>query len=278
MAMGGFIPYSLGIVAEDSNPDSRYITIYPVEKYPAVDGDVNAVTALQTTNKNIDGGYTTTTAVKSYTIKAKWLAIGEPNRLYAPNVCKGESVQIYKFGDSDKYFWSATGAELDIRKNEKAFFLFSNTSNIEARPDDSFYFVAFNTIDKYVRIHTSTSDGEPYGYDIDINTKDGVLTIQDTNDNSIVLDSGASDLTVTTNETVNVVTKNENHTIEEKLNITLKKLAISNGSNELISVLVDLVDAMLQEQHIGNLGRPTTLEPSTISAYNSIKARLSSFK
>jgi hypothetical protein len=281
----GFIPYSLGMVAKDSVPGSKYVEVYPVELYPAVDGDINTVTSKQDTTANIESGYVTTSVDKTYTIKAKWLAIGESNRLTSPDVCMGETVQIYKFGDSDRYYWLPVYSELDLRKKESVIKLYSNTDNIEKRPDDSYYYTIVDTIKKFLRIHTSKSDGESFGYDIDINTAKSIITIEDTGGNSIVLDSGKAELNIITNKKINIKTetilveaKDITNKIANKLDIQLKHLSISNGSNELISVLSELVDKMMQEKHIGNLGIPTTLSPDSMSAYAGIKAKLDSFK
>ena len=42
------------------------------------------------------------------------------------------------------------------------------------------YYLEVSTHNKLVSFHTSTSDGEPYGYDIQINTKEGTFLITDT--------------------------------------------------------------------------------------------------
>ena len=64
----------------------------------------------------------------------------------------------------------------------------------------------------------------------------------------------------------------------ETVEVLLNTIKIQNQTAELIATLSDLVQANIDEQHIGNLGVPTALHPASSSAYSDIKAKIDSFK
>ncbi len=278
MAGSKFEFYSYGIVAKDLDEDSQYAHITPIEGYPNINGDIAAVNTKTITSTDMNGGIDTSTINKSYTIIAKWLPISNPNRITPPMLCKGETVGIYKFGDSDKYFWVNLYNEVMLRKQEKVIYAFSNKASIDDTSTDQAYTISVDTINKHISIHTSKNDGEYTAYDIEINTGEGKIIIEDDKDNLIMLDSKKDSLTINTNKEINFNTVDMTNVIENDLVIKLKKLTISNGTNELISVLSELVSAMLLEQHTGNLGQPTTLTNLSTTRYQAIKEKIDSFK
>lgn len=56
------------------------------------------------------------------------------------------------------------------------------------------YYLEISSHNKMIALHTSTANGEAVGFDIQINTKDGRLTIQDTVGQEFFLDSIARQL------------------------------------------------------------------------------------
>ena len=56
------------------------------------------------------------------------------------------------------------------------------------------------------------------------------------------------------------------------------KFSIKNDQGELIAILVDLVDAITKEKHIGNMGAPTQMDPVSLQTFMQLKQKLSSFK
>lgn len=182
--------YSYGIVAINKARSSDEIEVTPIEVTPMADGEItDAVVEEKAKGKDADGASFEASVNTSSTIKARWLPFGS-NRATSPDVRRGEKVAIYRFADADKYYWTSLEYDAKLRKLETAIYTFSNTQvESEDSTPETCYFFEVSTHDKVVKLHTSTSDGEPYGYDFVLNTKDGSFTITDTIDNRITLDS-----------------------------------------------------------------------------------------
>lgn len=183
--------YSLGIVAENKKLSSKEVEVTPIEEMPMLDGELAPV-ATDYNAKAVDslGSSYEATVEATTTIKAKWLALGGGNRITAPDVRRGEMVMLYKFGDTDKYFWMTQNEDLKLRKLETVIYAFSATTNEGAEMNgETFYFIEISTHKKLITLHTSKDNGEPFGYDIQLNTSDGKLVITDDVGNFILLDS-----------------------------------------------------------------------------------------
>ncbi len=55
---------------------------------------------------------------------------------------------------------------------------------------DNYYFLEVSTHRGLVHFHTTKANGEPYGYDVQINTKEGFIKIQDDKGQMFYFDSG----------------------------------------------------------------------------------------
>lgn len=183
--------YSLGIVAENKLLSSKDVEVTPVEEMPIMDGELAPV-AVDYKSKAVDklGSSYETIVETTTTIKAKWLPLGAGNRITAPDVRRGELVVLYKFGDTDQYFWTTQNEDLRLRKLETVIYAFSATSNESAEMNaQTFYFFEISTHKKIITLHTSKDNGEPFGYDIQLDTGNGKLVITDDVGNYILLDS-----------------------------------------------------------------------------------------
>ena len=186
------VPYSIGIVAANKPLTSMEIEVTPREDLTMANGEVtDNLSTANSKGKDADGASFETTTRSSTTLSARWLPLGS-NRKTAPDVRRGEKVMIWKFADADKYYWSSLEYNAKLRKLETVIFAISNTQDEDADADgDNTYFFEFSTHNKRVHLHTSVSDGEPFGYDFMFDTKNGSVTLKDTIDNLIHLDSAA---------------------------------------------------------------------------------------
>lgn len=183
---------SYGVVAANKPLSSMNIEVSPIEQLPMLDGEITDNLTSET-NKGIDadGASYEVNTKSSATVTARWLPFGS-NRKTAPDVRRGEKVCIWQYGDADKYYWSELEYNGKLRKKETVIFMISNTSVEEEEPTlDNTYFFLWSTHDKLLQLHTSTNDGEPYGYDFTINTKAGNFQFTDTIENTIFLDSAS---------------------------------------------------------------------------------------
>ncbi len=67
-------------------------------------------------------------------------------------------------------------------------------------------------------------------------------------------------------------------TLNNNLEIALTKWKITNGADEIVALLLELIQAIIDEMHIVNLGRPTVVHPASKAKYRDIKSRLQAFK
>lgn len=183
--------YSVGIVAQNKTLNSRVIQVTPTEETPFIDGEVTATqTTNTTTGTDASGATYTASANSSAAIQATWLQFGASNRITAPDVRRGEKVMIFQYADADKYYWTEMLHGQPLRRLETVIYSFS-ASRVEDDPVDATtqYFLEVSTHTKQITLHTCKADGEPFGYDIQLDTKVGKLLITDDTGNYIHLNS-----------------------------------------------------------------------------------------
>lgn len=172
--------FSIGILAENKDLGSKMIKVTPIEQLPMLDGEIKAnPTALVTSGQNSEG-----TAYQSKTISDNWIPAtwrGETNRRTAPNVRRGERVEIYQAANSGKYYWKSCGDDDHLRKLETVVYTYSGTPNEgeDSTANGNCYFMEISTHEKLVTFQTSQKNGEPYLYTIQINAAEGIVTVTD---------------------------------------------------------------------------------------------------
>lgn len=265
--------WSLGVAVADKTTDTWEIEVYPIEILPNAEGTLTEAEKLNVTIKDMQGKSVSVSIDKSYTITAEWLPFGHHNRATAPDICRGETVILFRYGGEDKFYWMTMYGEFDLRKKESVMYFFSNKQGVvseEELPQQGYYLLA-DTINKKMELHTADNDGEAAQFDLTVDTAAGTITFKDAVDNSVTFDSANNTYTINFQKEVNI-----NST--DKMNLNFKGIAISNGSDELITVLEELLDAIIGEKHLGNLGAPTQLDPGSIAKYNQIKQKITKFK
>lgn len=195
MADSAFKFYSLGIVAKDKPTKTDMIDVVPIEHITDIEKDINETKTLK--SKAVDqSNKPQSTEIKSInTVTAKWISIGGSNRLSSPDVIAGETVLIYTYSDTKEYYWSTIFIEPSIRRLEKVLYSWCNLptgARVKEFDRDSSYWAEVDTMNKYVKLHTSDNDGEVTIYDVIFNTKDGNIVIKDGFGNHFVIDSKES--------------------------------------------------------------------------------------
>ena len=216
--------YSIGIVIEDKDDNGDMIKVTPVEKLSLFTGNLSeqkikfnvSLPDAQGVKRedHIEGGVD---------IVAKWI-FSDGNRLTAPNVKKNESVLIYKFADTDEFYWQTFMREPSLRRLEHVCYGYSNLpKGVNPYEKDSSYWFEISTREKYVQLHTSKNDNELFEYDIKLDTKDGNLVITDDIENSISIDSKNKTITI-------------NHTSGHTIQINNDSVNISEAGGASISL------------------------------------------
>jgi len=181
--------YDVGVVISDNKKGDRVISLHPIDTSHTTEGAIDIKESITGEIHGGAGAIEKPTVEKSTTLTATWLNLGDPNRVSAPNVSAGESVFIYRFKDTDKFFWSTYGLEVDLRTNETVLYLYNNSKKGVVPTKDNSYYVLWDTQNKRVHIHTSANDGEMTTYDIEINPGKGFLTIKDGKGSEMTIDS-----------------------------------------------------------------------------------------
>lgn len=183
--------YSAGIVASNKKLTEKTVECCPIEDLNYVDGNLSSQQS-EYKAKAVDGsgGAYETELKTTVTINATWLSLSCSNRITAPDVRRGELVMLYQFGDADKYYWTTLKEDIRLRKLETVIYAFSATQDeSKDATSDTTYYLEISTHKKIVHFHTSKADGEPFAYDIQLNTKEGFLAICDDVGNFISFDS-----------------------------------------------------------------------------------------
>lgn len=183
--------YSYGIVAENKKLDSRVVEVTPVEDLPMLNGEIKSGLVTDTVHsQDARGGETQIKTTTANSIPATWLPIGSSNRHTAPDVRRGEGVILYRFADSQHFFWTTLFDDLKLRKLETVIYAWSATKVEGAEINaDNYYFLEVSTHRGMLHLHTSKANGEYCVYDVQINTKDGVIQIIDDVGNFFMFDS-----------------------------------------------------------------------------------------
>lgn len=189
--------FGMGIVVKDKPKFSDEVEVYIPEQMPYVSGKIaDAKIEHKRTMVDSKGSEKTYEAEAVYTITASWLPDGNDNQITAPDVYKNETVKVFRFGDSDKFFWKTSFREPKLRKQETVATMYSNQKDPKEEFDKkSSYWTQVDTRDKKWQLHTSKNDGEKCEYDAEIDTKEGLVTIKDDLGNKFNIDSGAAKIT-----------------------------------------------------------------------------------
>lgn len=228
--------YSVGVVAANKKLSSKDIEVCPLEHYSFMDGELtDNKTEEKISSENYNEESWDVTIDTTPSIKARWLSISNTFRKSAPDVRRGELVVIWQFGDADEYWWTDFDQANTIRRRETIIFSISNNAK-ENKKDDakSTYWIEFSTHRKVVHLHTSKSDGEPFTYDFQLDTKNGIFVFKDDDENYIFLDSKNRRIKLH-NKDKSLIDLNKKEILIESVDkITLKtKDCIINATNSL---------------------------------------------
>jgi len=182
-----------------------------------VDKDPVEFETIKTTNA--DGSKKTIQTIKNPNIKARWTRLGESNRLTPPNVGLGASVVVYTYADSQDYFWTSDSVDISQRTKEKVVYGFSNKNE----PDEptasinlgKIYKLVIDTYEKISGYYTSRSDGEKAAYHIQIDGKEGELTVGDDSGNEITIQSVDGEMVIEAKNKIKIITKEANISCDE---------------------------------------------------------------
>lgn len=195
--MSEFKPFSKGTVVANKPLNSNVIEVHLDEHTPYVSGEMTDQTTTYTASgTDANGQAYQDSNLQTISVSATWLPrAGGGNRLTAPDVRRGTEVQVYRFGDTDKYFWEPLTDDSQKRKLETVRYGWSGTTEEFGNDDPSnvspenYYMLEISTHTGQVSFYTSKKNGELTAYQIQLNTASGVFTFADDQGNSFFMDT-----------------------------------------------------------------------------------------
>lgn len=217
MEISKFHFYSFGKVAANKPLGSSMVEVFPIEKFSMANGEItDNVETIAVKGKDAGGEDYQGKMETKPPLTCMWLPIGEPNRVTAPDVRRDESVIIYRFADTNYYFWTNAMNNI-LRKLETAAWWFSGTPTEgegaeTKRTADNGYIFEISTHEKHIILSTSNKNGEVARYYLQFNTGEGNFTLKDDLGQEVEFDSPGGKINVTSQNEVNVKTKK--HTVD----------------------------------------------------------------
>lgn len=173
---------SIGVVAENKLRSTPDVEITLTEVHPFISGELVAGLVQESVDcTNINGDALTFSVYTSNTIRATWKGDGT-NRVTSPDVRRGEEVNVYQFGDTDKYYWEVLNKPgVTTRKLETVVTAYSNSTDpdITEPSADNSWVDEVNTHEGHRTFKTNKSNGEKFAYTAQINARDGNVVIAD---------------------------------------------------------------------------------------------------
>lgn len=183
--------FSVGYVTKNKSYDSRVIQALPVESASGTDGEVTH-NPVQEILKGIDanGDAYEVKATATRDLECEWYPFDD-NRVTPPDVRRGELVEIYRLGNSSKYFWRCMNMRNGLRTLEHVVTAYGATPKAggSGLSLTNCYTTVVSPLNGYINLQTTKANKEPFAYTIQINTKDGIVGIQDDVGNYFELNS-----------------------------------------------------------------------------------------
>jgi phage gp45-like len=231
--------YSFGTVAANKPRRNSagqicdLVEVFPIEKFTMSAGEItDNVDKIQVKGQNASGQDYQGELETKASITCKWIPIGEPHRITPPDVRRGEQVIIYRYADTDFYFWT-TAFNNVVRKLETMAWWFSGNEdeNDTSRSEDNGYFFELSTHEKHLIFSSSKKNGEVVKYYLQFDMSQGNFLLKDDLGQEVLIDSTAGKIVVTSENEITHNTKK--YTINCKEYILNCDTAVVNASESV---------------------------------------------
>lgn len=214
--------FSIGYVTINKPRETRSIQALPVESASATDGETTH-SPVQEILKGVDqmGNTYEVKGTATRDLECEWFPY-EDNRVTPPDVRRGELVAIYRLANTNQYFWRCMNFRNGLRTLEHVVLAFgaSPAAGGSGISFDKCYTITVSPMDGHITILTTKANKEPYAYTFQINTKDGLVGLQDDVGNYIELNS--KDTRLSLHNADESFLKIEKQTIEMKADRSIK--------------------------------------------------------
>lgn len=222
--------FCVGYAAENKPRSTNDLKIFPAEKAPFVGGELNAMDE-EVVVKGVDkeGNAYELSGVRKNYITAQWRR-GDSNRVNAPDIRRGERIEVWRYSDTDIYLWNTLGMDRDKRRLETITMALSNRREETDDPltEDEQWLIEASTHDKHITIKTTKSDGEPFAYTLQLNLKEGQFHIADDIGNLMHINSAENEILLQNqdNSFIQVIKRVINAHADDEVNITTKRYSL----------------------------------------------------
>jgi len=189
--VSSFKIYSLGKVAENKVRSENKIKVTPFEPLNMLDGEIKSnPEQLEVEGTDAAGEQYTSSITTDNTLEADWWPFSPGNQATAPDVRRGETVLLWRLGDSNEFYWMALGLDNDLRKLETVVMMYSATQDEaeETLTADNSYVLTVSSHDKLLSLSTSKANGEYTRWNAQFNLADGRFIITEDNGHEISID------------------------------------------------------------------------------------------
>lgn len=187
--MASIVEQWYGMVAENKPLTTNNILVWNTQRTSWMQGDVQS--KMQTvTTKSVDssGKPIEAKAVTDVAHEATWLAT-DSSWTTAPDVQRGEIVEILRFADKNQYFWRERGDGVVQRRLETKRMMVSGNANAGVPSSETHYMLEVSGHTGAINLSTPMSNGELTTYLLTLNGKGGMASLSDGEGNEILIDS-----------------------------------------------------------------------------------------
>ena len=183
-----FHQHSMGRVADNLELGSNVVRVYFTEDRIGEDEEVVANPQREEVTYQTGAGERKAAVNSDTAIPCKWLKRNS-NRVTPPNVRRDDEVIVWRMGDSDEYYWEDTG-NANVKRLETVIWAFSADPAAPMSGDlSNAYVMEMSTHEGIYAIRTSTSNGEPFAWDFQIDAKAGRASIESSGGEHVLIDS-----------------------------------------------------------------------------------------
>lgn len=178
-----------GVVAENKPLGQNNILVWAHQKTPWMQGDVQSqLQEIKTTTMDANGVKRETRARTDTAIEAIWRPT-DSNWATAPDVQRGEVVELLRYADTDAYYWRERGDAAPRRRLETKRLLVSANRTAGDPNPTTHYMLEISGHTGAINLTTSAANGELTTYAFTLNGKEGMASLSDGEGNEITISS-----------------------------------------------------------------------------------------
>ena len=183
------VEHYYGMVAENKPLSTNNILVSPSQRTPWLSGDMQSnVRSLSVETTDAQGNKVTASTNTDITHEATWLPT-DSSWTTAPDVQRGEIVEIIRFADKNQYYWRERGDGIAKRRLETKRLMISGSSTAGDPSEATHYMVEVSGHKGSINISTPMANGEVASYLFTLSGKTGMASLSDDSGREIVMDS-----------------------------------------------------------------------------------------